>query len=87
MADHTNEETGVNQSASENSRREFLKKAGKFAVYTPPAVLLLMKPGYANICKSYTGRPQRTTFTKVQNNTQKFTRKFTPKSNNRFGFF
>lgn len=28
----------------EESRREFLKKAGKFAVYTPPTISLLMHP-------------------------------------------
>ena len=31
------------------SRRDFLKKAGKFAVYTPPAVMVLMKPSYATV--------------------------------------
>ena len=34
------------------SRRDFLKKAGRFAVYTPPAVMLLMKPGNATFMKS-----------------------------------
>ena len=42
---------------SGQSRRDFLKNAGKFAVYTPPAMMMLMKPGYASICKSFTGRP------------------------------
>lgn len=27
------------------SRRDFLKSAGKIAIYTPPAIMLLMKPG------------------------------------------
>ena len=27
------------------SRRKFLKTAGKFAVYTPPALMLMSKPG------------------------------------------
>ena len=27
------------------SRRKFLKTAGKFAVYTPPALILMSKPG------------------------------------------
>jgi len=34
------------------SRREFLKKAGKYAIYTPPAVMLLMKPSQATFCRS-----------------------------------
>lgn len=29
----------------EGSRRKFLKTAGKFAVYTPPALVLMSKPG------------------------------------------
>lgn len=27
------------------ARRDFLKKAGKFAVYTPPTIMMLMHPG------------------------------------------
>lgn len=37
---------------AEINRREFLKKAGKFAVYTPPTLMLLMQPSYAKIAKS-----------------------------------
>jgi hypothetical protein len=48
----------VNQSETEKSRRSFLKKAGKFAVYTPPAVMLLMKPSFAHMSKSFVGRPK-----------------------------
>ncbi len=40
------------------ARRKFLKSAGKFAIYTPPAVMLLMKPSYATISKSIAGRPE-----------------------------
>jgi len=42
------------------ARRRFLKKAGKFAVYTPPAVMMLMKPSFAgDRCKgSWVGRPK-----------------------------
>jgi hypothetical protein len=29
---------------TEESRRRFLKKAGKLAIYTPPAMMLLMQP-------------------------------------------
>ena len=36
----------------EESRRRFLKAAGKLAVYTPPAMMLLMKPSYAHFNKS-----------------------------------
>jgi hypothetical protein len=31
-------------SEAEKSRREFIKAAGKLAVYTPPALMLLMRP-------------------------------------------
>ena len=31
-------------SEAEQSRREFMKAAGKLAVYTPPALMLLMRP-------------------------------------------
>jgi hypothetical protein len=48
----------VKQPEMEESRRSFLKKAGKFAVYTPPAVMLLMKPSFAHMSKSYVGRPE-----------------------------
>ncbi len=39
------------------SRRDFLKKAGKFAAYTPPAMMVLMKPSYAAVSDSANGRP------------------------------
>jgi len=39
------------------SRRDFLKKAGKFAVYTPPTVMALMRPSYATVSGSANGRP------------------------------
>lgn len=54
----TTEDTPMNpEDAAGQSRRDFLKTAGKFAVYTPPAVMMLMKPGYARMNKSMTGRP------------------------------
>ena len=31
--------------AKTESRRKFLKTAGKFAVYTPPVLMLMSKPG------------------------------------------
>ena len=33
-------------------RRDFLKKAGRFAVYTPPALMVMMKPSHAQIMKT-----------------------------------
>jgi len=33
-----------NKSTDINTRRKFLKSAGKFAVYTPPALLLMSQP-------------------------------------------
>jgi len=45
------------EQAVAESRRDFLKKAGKFAVYTPPAVMMLMKPSYATVSGSVNGRP------------------------------
>ena len=48
----TNTEQAVGQ-----ARRSFLKTAGRFAVYTPPAVMMLMKPGYARMNYSVVGRP------------------------------
>jgi len=54
----TEETTPINpEEAVGQARRSFLKTAGKFAVYTPPAVMMLMKPGYARMNKSMTGRP------------------------------
>ena len=41
-----------------NARRKFLKDAGKFAVYTPPALMMLMKPSYASINSSMVGQPK-----------------------------
>jgi len=45
------------------SRREFLKKAGRFAVYTPPAVMLLMKPSHATMMDSVRPQPPQVTGT------------------------
>ncbi|MGI9320274.1 MAG: hypothetical protein ACR2O5_02590 [Thiogranum sp.] len=57
-SENTTEATPVNpEEAVGQARRSFLKTAGKFAVYTPPAVMMLMKPGYARMNKSMTGRP------------------------------
>lgn len=56
--DTTIEDTPINpEEMAVQARRNFLKTAGKFAVYTPPAVMMLMKPGYARMNKSMTGRP------------------------------
>ncbi len=37
---------------TQESRRDFLKKAGKFAVYTPPALMIMTKSGHAEMKKS-----------------------------------
>ena len=42
----------IRQAGSEASRREFMKAAGKLAVYTPPVMLWLMKPGTNAIAAS-----------------------------------
>ena len=36
----------------ENSRRKFIKKAGKLAIYAPPAMVALMAPGVEAIATS-----------------------------------
>jgi len=33
-----------NGKSDSESRRKFIKKAGKLAIYTPPAMMLLMQP-------------------------------------------
>lgn len=55
---HTEEIAEDYQSKIEESRRAFLKKAGKFAIYTPPVVMLLTNPSYACCNKSWSGRPR-----------------------------
>ncbi len=45
------------QSPKEESRREFMVKAGKFAIYTPPALMLLMHPSKNALAAS--GRCER----------------------------
>ena len=42
----------TSKEAESESRRSFLKKAGMFALYTPPAITMLMKPGQASIMSS-----------------------------------
>lgn len=47
------------EKAANGNRRDFLKKAGKFAVYTPPAVMMLMQPSFASNRQkgSWMGKP------------------------------
>jgi hypothetical protein len=45
-----NQETPLTQ--AEQSRRDFVKTAGKLAVYTPPIMMLLMKPTTSAIAAS-----------------------------------
>ena len=40
----TKEATSIPQKKDEESRREFLIKAGKMALYIPPAMMVLMHP-------------------------------------------
>jgi hypothetical protein len=37
-------ESLMTRNPDDETRREFLKTAGKMAIYTPPAIMLLMKP-------------------------------------------
>ncbi len=48
----TRESNKIEESGVERSRREFLKTAGKIAVYTPPAMLAMSSPSFASIAKS-----------------------------------
>ncbi len=43
--------------ARETSRRDFMKTAGKFALYTPPAIMLLMNPSRKAVASSFPGTP------------------------------
>ncbi len=44
----------------DETRREFMIKAGKIAVYTPPALMMLMHPSKTKACSSAGGkRPHR----------------------------
>lgn len=38
--------------ALQRSRREFLKTAGKLAVYTPPAMIAMSQPSFSKIARS-----------------------------------
>ena len=42
MAELSKDENRLNE--AEQARREFMKAAGKLAIYTPPALMLLMRP-------------------------------------------
>jgi hypothetical protein len=53
----TKKETPMdNKKTDDESRREFLIKAGKLAVYTPPALMLLMRPSRTVACTSAGGK-------------------------------
>lgn len=53
----TENEGHADEAAVSATRRKFLKQAGKFAAYTPPAVMMLMKPSFAAVNQSAAGRP------------------------------
>jgi hypothetical protein len=57
MANESVNQAGLSQ--AEQSRREFVKAAGKLAVYVPPTLMLLMKPTPNAIAES-AGRFQET---------------------------
>ena len=42
MANDSIDKSGLDE--TENSRREFIKAAGKLAIYTPPVLMVLMRP-------------------------------------------
>ena len=48
----------THKSKTEQSRRKFLKSAGKLAVYTPPALMVLAKPSLAEALNSLNGTTQ-----------------------------
>ena len=58
-------ETQSNSNKTE-SRRKFLKTAGKFAIYTPPALMLMNKPSHATWKKTggHTGHDYRNYYQK-----------------------
>jgi hypothetical protein len=41
---------------SQQARREFLEKAGRFAVYTTPTIVMLMHPSAEAIASGATGK-------------------------------
>ena len=43
--------------ATRQSRRDFLERAGRFALYTPPTVLMLMQPGAEALASTVTVVP------------------------------
>ena len=45
----------MDHQTNRDSRRKFLKKAGKFAVYTPPALLLMSKSSHVAFAQSWNG--------------------------------
>lgn len=52
---HDNESKVPEGESAREARRDFLKKAGRFAIYTPPAMMVLMKPGREAIAQSGNG--------------------------------
>jgi len=55
MAKISSDENRLNE--AEQARRDFMKTAGKLAIYTPPALMLLMRPSREAIAAS-AGIPQ-----------------------------
>jgi hypothetical protein len=55
MARLSSDENRLNE--AEQARRDFMKAAGKLAIYTPPALMLLMRPSREAVAAS-AGIPQ-----------------------------
>jgi hypothetical protein len=55
MATLSNDENRLTE--AEQGRRDFMKAAGKLAIYTPPALMLLMRPSREAVAAS-AGLPQ-----------------------------
>ena len=46
----------MDEETARAERRKFLKRAGRFAVYTPPAIMLLMNPSRDAVAGSALGK-------------------------------
>ena len=56
----------ISPKSDEESRRDFLKKAGKLALYTPPAIMMLMQPSRHALACSVRPQKYKHQFSKVR---------------------
>ncbi len=56
----------ISPKTDEESRRDFLKKAGKMALYTPPAIMMLMQPSRHALACSVRPQKYKYQFSKVR---------------------